>query len=158
VLASRYASRVDRSRIGAAGLSLGGGTTWGLITDRRFRDPRITAAIVMDGSRFWFPDDQFVRNRVPVLVFHADRDYSLGYQQARDTYARLVPPRYFVTIHEFVHAEPYEDTPNPADDMVRQTTVTFWRAYLLGDAKARSEIVATATVPGLSDAEGDPGH
>ena len=38
---------------------------------------------------------------------------------------------------------------------MRQSTVTFWRAYLLDDAKARSEIVATATVAGVSKAEAD---
>jgi len=42
-----------------------------------------------------------------------------------------------------------------ADEMVKQSTITFWRAYLLGDAKARSEIVATASAAGVSSAEAD---
>lgn len=158
LLAGKYASRIDRTRIGAAGLSLGGGTTWGLVTDRNHLDKRIRAAIVMDGNRFGFGDDTYVQNRIPVLVYHADHDYSLPFASAQKDYARLAPPKYFVTLFETVHAQPYENDPDPADDMVRQSSVDFWRAYLLGDAKARSEIVATATVPGVSTAESVPGR
>ena len=155
LLASRYAARIDARHIGAAGLSLGGGTVWGLVSDRCCRDPRIQAAIVMDGNRFSFGPPTYVRNRIPVMVFHADRDYALPFAPARDAYAQLAPPKYFVTIHEFAHAEPYENTPNPADAMVERASTTFWRGYLLGDRRARGAIVAVATVPGVSDAEGD---
>jgi predicted dienelactone hydrolase len=158
LLAGKYASRIDRTRIGAAGLSLGGGTTWGLITDRPNRDPRVRAAIVMDGNRFGFGDATYVPNRMPVLVYHADHDYSLPFADAQKAYAQIRPPKYFVTLFETVHAQPYEDDPDPADDMVRQSSVDFWRAYLLGDAKARSEIVATATVAGVSTAQADLGR
>jgi predicted dienelactone hydrolase len=158
VLASRYARRIDAHRIGAAGLSLGGGTVWGLVTDRCCRDPRIRAAIVMDGNRFAFGPSTFVRNRVPVMVLHAEHDYLLPFDAARAAYAQLAPPRYFVTIFEAVHAQPYEDAPDPADDMVRRATVAFWRAYLLDDAPSRAEIVTTATDPGISTAEADTGR
>ena len=157
VLASTYAGRIDRTRIGVAGLSLGGGTTWGLITDRRFRDPRLKAAIVMDGSRFWLGEDTYVPNKVPLMIFHIRTDIALPFAAARTAYAHAKPPKYFVTIFQGVHPEPFENTPSTADDMVRESTVTFWRGYLLDDAKARSEIVATATVAGVSKAVGDPG-
>jgi len=53
--------------------------------------------------------------------------------RARTAYEHAKPPKYFVTIFQGVHPEPFENTPSSADDMVRESTVTFWRAYLLGD-------------------------
>jgi len=153
ILHGRYAARLDRHRIGIAGLSLGGGTVWGLISDRCCLDHRFGAAIVMDGHRFLFGDATFVRPRIPVLVFHADRDYSLAYSSARAAYAQVGPPKFFVTIHETVHAQPYENTPDGADAMVVHTSIDFWRAYLEHDAAARARIVTDGTVAGISTAE-----
>lgn len=155
LLAGKYAARIDRAHIGVAGLSLGGGTTWGLISDRCCVEPRFRAAVVMDGNRFGFGRETYVANKIPVMVFHAKTDIALPYEAARAAYAQASAPKYFVTIFQAVHPEPFEDTPHPADEMVRQSTTTFFRAYLLGDKKARREIVATATAAGISSAEAD---
>ena len=55
------------------------------------------------------------------------------------------------------HAEPYENTPNPADAMVADSSTWFWRAYLLDDGAARTKIVNAATISDMSTAEADPG-
>jgi predicted dienelactone hydrolase len=156
VLASKWASRIDADHIGAAGLSLGGMTTWGYIGNTCCRDPRIKAAIVMDGLQPSYPDGKIVPNRMPLLMYHADHDYSLPFAGARTSYANAAPPKYFVTIFGAFHAEPYENTPNVADAMVMTTSTDFWRASLLGDAAARAAIVPDATVPNVSTAEYAP--
>ncbi|MGZ6958005.1 MAG: alpha/beta hydrolase family protein, partial [Acidimicrobiia bacterium] len=158
VLHGPYAGRIDRTRIAAAGLSLGGGTVWGLTTDRCCVDRRVRAAIVMDGNRLGFGDATYRPNRIPILVFHADHDYSLPYSAAQAAYAKLDPPKYFVTIVGALHAQPYENTPVPSDPMVVATSLDFLRAYLLHDAAARARIVTDATVAGVSSAEADPGR
>lgn len=158
LLAGKYGSRVDPDRIGVAGLSLGGGTTWALISDRCCIEHRFRAAIVMDGSRFGFGPKTFVPNTMPLMVFHIRTDIALPYQGARDAYVQAAPPKYFVTIFQGVHPEPFEDTPSTSDAMVLQSTIAFWRAYLLGDGQARSRIVADATVAGISSAEADTDH
>jgi predicted dienelactone hydrolase len=155
LLAGRYAARIDRARIGIAGLSLGGGTTWALISDRCCTERRFRAAVVMDGNRFGFGPKTFVKNTIPLMVFHIRTDVALPYAAAQQAYAQAAPPKYFVTIFQGVHPEPFEDSPSTADEMVRQSTVDFFRAYLLGDKKARSEIVATASADGISSAEAD---
>lgn len=155
LLAGPYAKRIDAEHIGAAGLSLGGGTVWGLTTDSCCRDHRVTAAIVMDGNRFGFGADTYVPNRIPLLVYHADHDYALPFADARGAYAQARAPKYFVTLVGALHAEPYENTPSPPDDVVRRSSIAFWRAYLRGDRAARAAITATATVPGVSSAESD---
>ncbi|MEO6469349.1 MAG: hypothetical protein ABIP21_09620 [Acidimicrobiia bacterium] len=152
VLASRWKSHIDAENIGAAGLSLGGATIWGFIGNSCCRDERIKAAIVMDGIQFDFNGGTRVANRMPLLMFHADHDYALPYTGAVAAYATAAAPKYFVTILGAFHAEPYENMPNIADDMVMRTTNAFWRAYLLGDTAARGEIVPDATVAGMSAA------
>jgi predicted dienelactone hydrolase len=157
LLAGEYASRIDAHSIGVAGLSLGGGTTWALISDRCCVEHRYRAAIVMDGSRFGFGPKTYTPTTIPLMVFHIRTDIALPFQAARDAYAQASPPKYFVTIFQGVHPEPYEDTPSTSDAMVQRATIAFWRAYLLGDAKARARIVADATVAGISSGESDLG-
>ena len=152
VLTSRWKSRIDAKRIGAAGLSLGGATIRGLIGNSCCRDTRVKAAIVMDGIQLGFDGGTRVANRMPLLMFHADHDYALPYPNAVTAYTTAAPPKYFVTITGAFHAEPYETIPNVADAMVMRTTTAFWRAYLLGDITARGQIVADATVAGVSSA------
>jgi dienelactone hydrolase len=153
VLASTWADRIDAHHIGAAGLSLGGATIWGYIGNTCCRDPRVKAAIVMDGTQPSYGGGEKVPNRMPLLVYHADHDYSLPFAPARTAYDAAAPPKYFVTIFGAFHAEPYENTPNVADAMVMTSSTDFWRAYLLGQAAARARIVRDGTVGGVSTAE-----
>jgi len=155
LLAGRYARRIDRARIGVAGLSLGGGTTWALISDRCCVEKRFRAAAVMDGNRFAFGPKTFVPNTIPLMVFHIRTDIALPYAAAQQAYAQASAPKYFVTIFQGVHPEPFEDSPSTADEMVRRSTISFFRAYLLDEARARARIVPDATVAGISSAEAD---
>lgn len=43
-----------------------------------------------------------------------------------------------MTLFGIMHAQPFEDSPSPADATVEETTTDFWRAHLLGDARARA--------------------
>jgi dienelactone hydrolase len=156
VLEGKWADRIDADHIGAAGLSLGGATTWGYIGNTCCRDKRVKAAIVMDGIQIPYDGGTQLPNRMPLLMYHADHDYSLPFAPARTAYANSAPPKYFVTIFGAFHAEPYENTPNVADAMVMTSSTDFWRAYLLGDASARADIVRDATVPNVSTAEYAP--
>jgi fermentation-respiration switch protein FrsA (DUF1100 family) len=156
VLASKWAERIDAHHIGAAGLSLGGATIWGYIGNTCCLDPRVQAAIVMDGTQPSYGGGKKVPNRMPLLMYHADHDYSLPFAPARAAYVAAAPPKYFVTIFGAFHAEPYENTPNVADTMVMVSSTDFWRAYLLGDAPARARIVPDGTVASVSTAEFTP--
>lgn len=153
LLTGEYAERLDARRIGAAGLSLGGVTTWAWVSNTCCRDERPRAAIIMDGNQFAFPDGTYVDNEIPVLVYHADRDPALPFENSRAAYDAMVAPKFFVTIFGVVHSQPFEDSPAVSDTMVKESSTEFWRAYLRDDAGARSKIVATATVPEVSTAE-----
>src|SRR5262249_4298553 len=79
-------SKIDASRIGAAGLWLGGGPTYNLVEDACCRDHRLRAAAVFDG--LYVPlRGQFERNRIPLLIAHIDTDASLPYAMATKAFA-----------------------------------------------------------------------
>jgi fermentation-respiration switch protein FrsA (DUF1100 family) len=92
----------------------------------------------------------------PLLVMHADGDYALPYADAEEAYAEAVAPRWFVTIHEAVHAEPYEDIPDPADQLVQDATIAFWDLYLRGDADAEQRLIDSVAPEDLATLVYDP--
>jgi fermentation-respiration switch protein FrsA (DUF1100 family) len=93
---------------------------------------------------------------LPLLILHGDRDYLVPYRAATSAYREAVAPRWLVTIHEAIHFEPFEDTPDPADDLVRSTTIAFWDRYLAGDEDAEPRLEDAVEPPDLASLRADP--
>ena len=144
---------VDPERIGAAGLSLGGATTYGVAFAGCCRDDRLSAAAIFDGALGFDAD---MASGLPLLVMHADEDYVVPYAPAIGPYADAVAPKWLVTIHEAIHFEPYEDSPDPADAMVVEATVAFWDRYLQDDEAAEQRLVDAITPASLATLESEP--
>jgi fermentation-respiration switch protein FrsA (DUF1100 family) len=153
---SPLASRIDPERIGVAGHSLGAATTYAVAIDDCCRDPRIDAAVVMAGVVLVEGGRMDYHTGLPMLLFHGDADQVLSYQFDVDTYAKLSPPKWFVTLHGGGHSPPYEDIVSPWDDVVESTSTDFWQGQLDGDAAALARLEADATVPGVSSIQSDP--
>jgi predicted dienelactone hydrolase len=149
--------RIDAERIGVSGHSLGAATTYAVTFDSCCRDERIDAAVVMAGVVLVDADHMEYGRATPVLLFHGDADQLLAYQLDVDTYARLAPPKWFVTLFGAGHSPPYEDTESPWDDVVETTSTDFWLGELAGDTDALARLAVDATVPGVSSIESDPG-
>jgi dienelactone hydrolase len=132
--------RVDARAIGAGGISLGGMSVYGLISNTCCRDDRVGAAILMGAVRPDFPRGKYTRQRVPVLLVHGDAD--IGYHWSTSTYPHLAPPKWFITLRHGRHGPPFEDEPDEHDDLVNATTTAFWDRYLKGDLAAADRIVA----------------
>jgi dienelactone hydrolase len=144
------AGLVDKRHIGAAGLSLGGATLYGLVFNTCCRDKRIGAAVLMSALRVSFKGGQDTWRHVPALLLHSDADLR-WYPISQQTYPLLATPKWFVTLHGSTHSGPFEDTPDPADDVVRATTIAFWDRYLKGEKSAEAQLVDAVTAYGNAD-------
>lgn len=149
------AARIDEERIGVSGLSLGGGTVYGLVWHDCCRDERIDAAIVMSSLRFPFGGD-FATNEIPVMIMHGDQDLALPYDDAVASYQSSAPPKWFVHLIGGTHSEPYEDRASPHDTIVTDVTLAFWALTLKNDASAAARLSRAGTVDGLSTVVASP--
>ena len=132
--------RVDPLHIGAAGMSLGGQTVYGLISHTCCRDGRIGAAVVMAGVHDPFPEGSYVKQQLPVLLVQGNLD--VGYHHSLSSFPALAPPKWFVTLEREGHSAPFEVPRDSSSAIVDSTTVAFWDQYLRGDATGGPRIVA----------------
>jgi dienelactone hydrolase len=137
---SPIAGLVDKRHIGVAGLSLGGGTIYGLVFHTCCIDKRVDAAILMSALKLNFTpgDDDF--RHVPALLVHGDADGI--YRVSEQTYPLLATPKWFVTLHGSTHSAPFEDSVDPADEVVPVITTAFFDRYLKGQKAAAKRLVA----------------
>lgn len=156
-IGERVAGRLDQQRVGAAGLSFGGATTYEVALNERVRDHRIRAAVIMAGARFTNPDDgSFIAADVPVYLLHGDADPVVPIDVSQDAYRSFADKAYFATLLGGVHADPFQDETagrakvSGMDDVIAESTTAFWDHVLLDDPGAAARLVAAAEVEGLS--------
>jgi poly(3-hydroxybutyrate) depolymerase len=137
---SRLHGLVDPTRIGAAGISLGGMAVYGLVSNTCCLDRRIDAALLMSAVHPSFPSGHYQRQAMPVMLIHGDAD--TGYRYSVRTYPMLAPPKWFITLRAGRHGPPFEDAPDEHDEFVRATTIAFWQRYLDDDRDATRRIVS----------------
>lgn len=148
---SPLAGRVDDTRVGAGGLSLGGGTTLALGYNECCRDDRLDALEILSGFPFDVGGDYRYASGPPTLVVHGDADAALPYTAAQTIYGEMGSEKYLVTLIGGTHSPPYEDLDSPWDDVVIDVTIDFWDAQLLPpegerpDQDALDDLEADAT-------------
>ena len=156
---SDLADRFDPDRVGAAGLSLGGATTYEAALDDQARDDRFRAAIVMAGVGFTSPaEGTFVAASVPSFIMHGAADPVVPVATPQPFYDALamVAPSYFATLIGGGHAGPFENENEfepkipGMDAVVHTSTIAFWDRYLLDIEAAAGELIAAADADGLS--------
>jgi dienelactone hydrolase len=148
---TRLFRAIDRRHIGAAGLSLGGATTYLAVFDDCCRDPRFTAAMVLDGLRLG--NALKLDGHVPLLIAHSDTDPAIPYATARAAYDSAAAPVWLVTLHGASHASQWENDVTPYDAIGERLTLDFWNATLRGREAAYAALDRDATVADLSSIE-----
>jgi dienelactone hydrolase len=144
--------RVDPSRIAVAGHSDGGITALAVAYDRRFRDPRIRAAIVLSGARLAgmgpFPP------RGPALLGVQGTADDLNAPATTAAYFALAPrPKFLLWLVGASHLRPYTDE-EPQLGVVEQATIAFLDLALKGGSLTAFERAATR--PGLTRLDAEP--
>lgn len=154
------AAVVDPERIAAAGMSLGGGTTYGIGFDTCCRDDRLDAVTIISGIPFPLGGELELSSGLPTFVIHGDADATLPYARAAEVFAELTPPKFLLTLFGGSHSPPSEDWESPWDEVVESTTVDFWDAYLAGDGTvdpaALDRLAADATAGAVATLDAHP--
>lgn len=147
---SEWFGLVDPERVGVAGLSLGGATTYALAFNPCCTDPRPDAAMVLAGALFPIGEPYVLDGRIPLLVMHGTDDASFPYDSAVAAVAGAADPVWFVTMVGGSHVGPFEDVDTPHHAITERVSVDFWDATLLGLDAAGARLEVDADVPGVS--------
>jgi dienelactone hydrolase len=149
---------VDPKRIGAAGHSLGGITTYGLTYSACCRDKRVKAAIPMSGiAAVVEGTDQYFKNgATPLLSLHGNADPLVPYVTDMNGFARAQSPKYFLTFLGAGHIQPFLGGDDPSATALKQSTIDFFDRYLKGDKASLEKLRQQANLPGRTTFEEHP--
>jgi len=143
-------------RVGVVGHSLGGATVLGVAVNSCCADPRIRAAVSIDGLELPFGTGQFFTGRpVPLLLLHGDADQTVPYTSSVQAYAAAPPPKFFVTLHGAPHTAFRQATDAhiaapPWEPVIVTSVLDFLNRYVRGEPTALAPLQAGATVPGVA--------
>ena len=120
-------SMVDSSEVAAAGHSLGGITTLGLVANSCCFDTRIKAAVVMAGDQLTFPNGHAEVASIPILFVHGNADETVPYLSSVLAFNADKAPKALLTIDGGGHQSPVSGR---AFATVVRTTTAFFDLYL----------------------------
>jgi predicted dienelactone hydrolase len=149
---------MDASRIGVAGHSLGGLTTFGVAFNECCVDKRIKAAIPMSGLRLPFGGSKYFPTGVntPVLIIHGDQDSTVPVTQGRTAFADAHAPKYLLLLHGEDHVIPFvTGRATPAGSLVIDGSIDFLDRYLKGRDDGIARLQAAVQSEGKAELQTD---
>jgi pimeloyl-ACP methyl ester carboxylesterase len=124
------AGKINPTRVAVAGHSDGAETALGVAYDRRFRDARVRAAIVMSGAAF--PGmASFPARGPPLLAVQGTADPINAPANTTAYFRRARRPKFLLWLIGVSHRPPYT-TQEPQLGIVEHTTVAFLDHYFRG--------------------------
>jgi predicted dienelactone hydrolase len=143
---------VDPRRVAFAGQSDGGVAALSASYDRRYRDPRVRAAIVMSGAPFGGFTAP-AAGAPPLLAVQGTADSFNAPSTTSSYFSLMRRPKFLLWLLGASHKEPYTtDTAHLA--VVERTTVAFLGRYLRG--RPLRPLLRAGTYPGLARMVADP--
>lgn len=137
---------VDPRRIAVAGQSDGAVAAFSVAFDRRYRDPRVDAALVMSGgplAGFSAPPTR----AVPLLAVQGTADPYNAPQVTSDYFGRMRRPKFLLWLLGASHLPPYSSDDAWAH-VVDSATTAFLDHYLRGGSRGR--LHAAGNRPGIA--------
>jgi dienelactone hydrolase len=123
-------AKIDSSRIAVAGHSDGAVTALAVAYDRRFRDPRVRAAIVLSGAEL--PGmGSFPPRGPPLLAVQGTADPVNAAATTAAYFERAHRPKFLLWLLGASHRPPYT-TEQPQLGIVEDATIAFLDHYLKG--------------------------
>ena len=144
--ASPYAGLLRRHRIAAAGHSLGGVTTIGLLNDC-CTDRRIDAYIPMSGIALPFPGGAFSYDRrAPLLLVHGEDDATVPYAGSLRVFDEARRPKFLLALLDGSHV-PFGGAQG---DAIITSVLHFLDRYLKHRPGSLHGLIEDGNVPGVS--------
>lgn len=138
---------IDQTRIAVAGHSDGGDTALAVAYDRNYRDPRVSAAVILAGAEtpgvegFAFPPGS-----PPLLAIQGTADTVNPPSSTKTFFGPAQRPKYLLSLPGAEHLSPYS-TQQPQLGIVERVTIAFLNGYLKHEPKALQELVPLGSVP-----------
>ena len=150
------AGLVDPTQIAVTGQSDGGDTALAVAYDRYYRDPRVSAAVILSGAEipglggFTFPP-----GGPPLLATQgtADTVNPPSFTNAFFNAARR--PKYLLSLIGAEHLPPYSDQ-QPQLAIVERVTIAFLDGYLKHSPGAPARLASLGSVPGTASMVAEP--
>jgi predicted dienelactone hydrolase len=154
--AGPLAGLVESTRIAVTGHSDGGETALAIAYSRRFRDPRVDAAVILSGAEMsGVGGYAFTQGSPPLLAVQGTADTSNEPKYTEAFVKQARPPKFLLSLPGAGHLRPYTSQ-EPQLAIVERVTTAFLDRYLKGQSGALKDLVSSARVAGTSALRADP--
>jgi fermentation-respiration switch protein FrsA (DUF1100 family) len=151
-----FAGLIDPARTAVAGHSDGGETALAVAYSRRFRDPRVGAAVILSGAEMsGIGGYAFTRGSPPLLAAQGTADTSNEPKFTRAFVKAARRPKFLLSLLGAGHIRPYTSQ-EPQLAIVERATIAFLDRYLKGQSGALQDLVSSARIAGTSALLADP--
>jgi len=151
-----FAGLVDPTRIAVSGQSDGGDTALALAYDSSFRDPRVSAAMILSGAEipgtgeFTFP-----ASGPPLLATQGTAD-TVNPPSATSAFFDAAPkPKYLLRLLGAEHLPPYSHQ-QPQLGIIERVTIAFLDAYLKHQPGALQQLLSLGNIPRTASLLAEP--
>ena len=147
---------IDPKRIAGVGHSLGAMTVLAWTENTCCRDPRVDAAVIIDGTETNFGHGKFFEGRTtPILVLHGTADKTIPYSAGKKIYEDAKPPKFLVSLIGAPHVSFQQlglpgQKPPKWENVDVQTVLDFLDGELNHSSAALRRLAAVGQQPGLA--------
>jgi len=148
---------IDPHRIAAVGHSLGAMTVLAWAENTCCQDPRVDAAVIIDGTETTFGKGRFFASHrtTPILVLHGTADKTIPYAQGKKIYEDAKAPKFLVSLigapHvSFLQLGPPGQKPPRWENVDVNSVVDFLDGELNHNLEALHKLAAVGNTKGIA--------
>jgi dienelactone hydrolase len=152
----RLSRLINERRIAVAGQSDGGDSALAVAYDRRYRDPRVGAAVILSGAEIpGIGGFQLAPGGPPLLATQGTAD-TINPPYSTDAFYAGVPrPKYLLELVGASHLPPYSSQA-PQLGVVERVTLAFLDRYLKRTQGSLERLRAAGNLPGVATLDANP--